>query len=374
MPNASYIHAMTELTQERIGRRLKWFRESRDLTQHALSAQLGFKDRQTMSDIEAGKRKVTPEELVAITTALGVTLDEVLDPFQLVGEGGFSFRMENPKTDDLDAFTAKAGRWIATYRELGRQTGVEPAFLAFKLELTLESSFEDAAASAEALRAHWGLGDVPAEELELAIERQLGALVLYVDAPPGVSGAASYLPGLPTILINRHEPRSRRLFDLTHELFHVMTWHAMPPARVESWEPSATKGNRMEQLANVFAASLLMPEAVVRSRWADRKDADPGEWMLATARALRVSPVALQWRLVNLGLLRKSQMLPLKGELPDPFAPPPPLFSVAFVARVHDAVEDGRLSVRRAAALLGLAVGEFANLCRSYGRPLSYDA
>ena len=58
----------------------------------------------------------------------------------------------------------------------------------------------------------------------------------------------------------------------------------------------------------------------------------------------------------------------------DPFAPPPSLFSVGFVARVHDAVEDGRLSVRRAAALLGLALGEFADLCRSYGRPLSYDA
>ena len=43
-------------------------------------------------------------------------------------------------------------------------------------------------------------------------------------------------------------------------------------------------------------------------------------------------------------------------------------------ARVHEAVEAGRLSLRRAASLLGLSIHAFADLCRSYGRALSYDA
>ncbi|HEX6599166.1 MAG TPA: XRE family transcriptional regulator [Gemmatimonadaceae bacterium] len=365
---------MSVMTPERIGRRIKWFREQRDLTQDEIAKSLGFKDRQTLSDIEAGKRKVSPGELVALTQSLRVDLDEVLDPFRLVGEGGFNFRVGEVEREAVEAFAEQAGRWIATYRELGRQAGVATTRLGQKLELTRESSLQDAAASAEALRAQWNLGDVPAETLERALERELGTLVLFVDAPSGVSGAASHLPGLQTILVNRSEPASRRAFDLAHELFHILTWDAMPPARIEGWEPKPTKGNHVERLANKFAACLLMPEPVVRARWATRGDVSLRDWLVATARSLRVSPTALQWQIHNLGLLGKPEMVDVTGNGGDPFAPEPPLFSASFIARVHEAVEGGRLSLRRAAGLLGLSLGAFADVCRSYGRPLSYDA
>lgn len=362
------------MTPERIGRRIKWFREERDLTQDELAKRLGFNDRQTLSDVEAGKRRVAPDELVALTEALNVELDDLLDPFRLVGEGGFNFRVGQVDAETVEAFAEQASRWIATYRELGRQAGVAPTRLGHKLELTRESSFEDAAASAEALRTMWSLGDVPAETLERAIEKQLGTLVLYVDAPEGVSGAASHLPGLQTILVNRNESSSRRAFDLAHEVFHILTWDAMPPARIEGWEPRPTKGNRVEQLANNFAASLLMPEPVVHARWSRRGDVDLRQWLLVNAQNFHVSPVALQWRLVNLGVVGKGDMVDVAGNGTDHFAPQPPLFSAAFVARVHEAVEVGRLSLRRAAGLLGLSLSAFADVCRSYGRPLSYDA
>lgn len=366
---------MLALPQELIGRRIKWFREERGHTQDALSKRLGFKDRQTLSDVEAGKRRLTPDELVALTKALKIELDDLVDPFKLVGEGAFNFRLgDEPDPTAIESFEILAGGWIATYRELGRQVGIEPARLGQKLELTRESSFEDAAASAEALRVRWQLGDVPAATLEHAVSRELGTLVLYVDAPAGISAAASHLPGLQTILVNRTEAPSRRAFDLAHEVFHLLTWDAMPPARSESLEPRRTKGNRIEQLANRFASSLLMPESVVRARWSARADADLREWTIATAQALEVSPSALQYRLVNLGLLSKSQVVTITGTKSHSYAPTPPLFSAAFVARVHDAVEAGRLSLRRAAGLLGMSLGAFAELCQSYGRPLSYDA
>lgn len=365
---------MSSMTPEQIGRRIQWFREQRPLTQVDLAKRLGFNDRQTLSDIEAGKRRVTPDELVLLTQALNIELDALLDPYQLVGEGGFNFRVEDVAPATVEAFAEQASRWIATYRELGRQAGVAPARLGQKLELTRDSTFEDAAASAETVRERWSLGDVPAETLEHALERELGTLVLYVDAPDGVSGAASHLPGLQTILVNRNEPQSRRAFDLAHELFHLMTWDAMPPARIEGWESPRKKGNRVEQLANNFAASLLMPESVLRARWALRGDAELREWLVANARSFRVSPIALQWRLINLGLISKADLVDVAGNGVDYFEPKPLLFSPAFVGRVHDAVEAGRLSVRRAAGLLGLSLTAFADVCRSYGRPLSYDA
>ena len=93
------------------------------------------------------------------------------------------------------------------------------------------------------------------------MERELGVLVLMVDAIEGVSGAACRLPALDAVLINRREAPGRRHFDLAHELFHILTWDTMPPEHVE--DASEHSKNRVEQLANSFASALLMPPAVL---------------------------------------------------------------------------------------------------------------
>lgn len=364
----------TNPPQERIARRVKWLREARNQTQEQLSAAIGFKDRQTLAAIEAGERRISPDELVAAATALEVELDTFLDPFRLVGEGDFSFRVEaEAAADDIELFADKAGRWLATYRELGSQEGVVSKSLNYKLDLRKDSTFEEAQACAEALWRQWELGEVPADRLEEAICRYLDVLVLYVDAPAGVSGAASRLPGLRTIFVNRRESQGRRMYDLAHELFHVLTWDAMPPQRIEPQEIKTSKGNRVEQLANNFAAALLMPQPIVAARWEKRGNVEFAEWVVGTANALRVSPMALQWRLVALKIIARSTMRLLMADV-GAFETLPLLFSSAFVGRVYQAVETGRLSLRRAAKLLDLQLYEFADLCRNYGRPLSYDS
>lgn len=361
-----------------MARRLKALREQRKLTQAELSTRLGFNDRQTLAAIEAGERRLTPAELVRAAEVFGVTIEHFTDPFRLAGEAAFSFRAKEVDPAVLDAFAERAGRWIATYRELGAQAGVQPSRLGHKLELTPRSSFEDAQACAEEIRQRWKLGDTPAEGLADAIGRELQALVLFVDAPAGVSGAASRLPGLHAILVNRREPAGRRSYDLAHELFHVLTWDAMPPPPVE-WDVKPAKGNRVEMLAENFAAALLMPASTLAAWWASRGGGDVREWIGASARALRVSVPALQWRLHNLGYLTRAELATLTAERPSAAetagaAPLPPLFGADFVARVHDAVEAGRLSLRRAASLLDLDPGELPALCASYGLALSYDA
>ena len=77
-------------------------------------------------------------------------------------------------------------------------------------------------------------------------------LVLMVDAERDISGAACRLPELDAVLISRREFAGRRHFDLAHELFHILTWDAMPPEHSET--ARETGGNRVEQLANTFAA------------------------------------------------------------------------------------------------------------------------
>ena len=133
--------------------------------------------------------------------------------------------------------------------------------------------------------AEFELGDVPAKRLVEVMERELGILVLMVDAFQGISGAACRLPELDVVLINRHEVEGRRHFDLAHELFHILTWDAMPPEHSE--EARETGGNRVEQLANNFASAVLMPTPVL-----DRY----GDWSADRRRRTR-RPLERAWRM-----------------------------------------------------------------------------
>lgn len=366
-----------------IGRRLQHARERAGLTQLQLARALGLEHRQSLAAVEAGERRLTAEELLRAMEVLGVDLDFFTDTFRLVGEGRFSFRASAGVTAHvLDDFEERAGRWVATYRELGARAGEEPDWLGQNLQLTRHSSFEDAAAAGEGVAARWGLGDRPAETLQSALEARMDALVLNVDAPAGISGAASQVPRLNAVLVNRAEPEGRRHFDTAHELFHLLTWDTMPPDRRESVEvPRGGKAKRVEQLAENFAAALLMPAPLLAPRW-EQRDAseDLHAWLNRTAMDLRVSGKALKWRLVNMGWIGKAdvvgindQRLVANGRAADA-APEVRLFSAKFVDRVAAAVNVGRLSARRSAELLGVTLPRLAGLLRDYGHEPPFEA
>jgi Zn-dependent peptidase ImmA (M78 family)/DNA-binding XRE family transcriptional regulator len=368
---------------ELIGRRLKYAREKLGLTQAELSRRLGFKDRQTLAAIEAGQRKMTAEELVCAVEALKVNIDFFTDGFRLVGEGKFSWRAARETTENLlSEFEERAGRWVATYRRLGEIQGVKTTVLRPHLALTKRSSFEEAAAAGEALGVEWELGDKPALALERAIEANMGALVLYVDSPKGISGAACQLPGLNTILINRREPEGRRNYDLAHEAFHLLTWEQMPPEHKELTESNHRgKGRhkRVEQLADNFAAALLMPERALAPLWQARNEQDIHFWMNRTASEFLVSAKALKWRFTNLGWLTKADLLDISENKltangrPREEQQTPRLFGETFVRRLHLALAKGHLSVRRAARLLELSIDGLEQLFRDYQLPVPFD-
>ena len=294
------------MTTNLIGTRIKALREERKLSQDDLARLFGFKDRQTVSAIETGERRVTAEELVIAVEKLGAPLDYFTDPFLLVGEGRFSWRQTDVGPQRLSAYERNAGRWIAAFRAIAPQVGRAAPLLRRSLGLTRHQRFEDAMEAGERFVAEFGLGDVPATRLVEVMERELGILVLMVDAFQGISGAACRLPELDVVLINRHEVVGRRHFDLGHELFHILTWDAMPPEHSE--EARETGGNRVEQLANNFASAVLMPVPVL-DRYGDWSDVAEGKLaarLNAVADELQVTASALKWRLVALDRLKPA--------------------------------------------------------------------
>ena len=352
------------------------------MTQQQLADAMGLRHRQTVAAIETGDRRLRAEELILSMTVLGVDLDYLTDPFRLVGEGQFSFRTSvGVEEDALDRFEQRAGRWIAMYRELSREQGHPPRWLGYKLNLSDHSSFEDAQAAGEAVVDLWELGARPAERLRSAMEDQLHMMVLYVDTPPGISGAASRVPGLNCALVNRRESEGQRNFDLAHELFHLLTWDALPPERVVPVaHPPRGKRWRAERLAENFASALLMPESTMMRAWAARAGtADVHERLNEIAGEIGVSSQACKWRLRNLGLFESGaggdrrgdasceRWLGVRtGEVPS--------FSGDFIGVVANALESGRLSVKRVASLLGVSVTRLAQILRGYGHEMYFEA
>ena len=366
--------AHQERFQRMVGQRVRSARKELGLTQEEVSAQLGFTARQTLSYIEEGRRKVTAEELVKCIQVLKKPLEFFTDPFLLIGEATVSWRAnEAPKA--LANFEKKMLPVVAAYRHLAGDLRQTQTLLVPQLPLTPGSSFEEAAAAGERLAREWELGRIPSQELVNAAEKKLSLLILMVDAPTGISGAALHLNEFDTILINRNEPVGRRNYDFGHELFHVLTWHSMPPPHLDAENGKGAKQKRIEQLAESFTSSLLMPAQSVRTLWEARKEREIHSWIKETAHLFGVSGPALLWRLFNLGHLNKAALEAIhqKRLSQEPEATKPKLYSQRFVQCLHKGIDKGLISVRKVAALLDCNIEDLEDLFREYGLEPPFD-
>lgn len=359
--------------------RLQALRDKNKMTQSQLADALGFKDRQTLSQIETGDRKLGFEEMVRAAEVFGVGVDYFTDPFELAGEGKFSWRQTNADAQELVEFEHTAGKWIAAFRHLARVRGDSIHSSLKRVALTQKSTFEDAVAEGEAIGAALGLGDTPSSRLAAAVEEKLDTLVLYVDTVTGVSGAACQLDQLNAVIVNRREHASRRVFDLAHELFHLLTWHTMPPKHVESDSLPADKSEkRVEQLAENFAAGLLMPTRVIKSYIGSNpmpQGVTLAAWIRALASHFGVSGLALKWRLVNMGLIKKTDVADefLRGNGEDNTSHLPARYSKRFVSAISWGIYEGHVSTRRVAQLLRISVDDLQDLFAEHGLSAPFD-
>lgn len=362
------------MTQPAFGPRIKALREAHKLTQDELARQFGFKDRQTVSAIETGERRLSADELLQAARIFETSVEALTDPFVLVGdEGRFSWRQTGIAQDRLMAFEQGAGQWIATFRRVAPQVGHSVPLFRRTLNLTAKSTDDEARAAGERFAADFALGDVPARRLVEVMERDFGILVLMVDAIDGVSGAACRLPELDAVLINRREAEGRRHFDLAHELFHVLTWEAMPPHHSEA--AAETSKSHVERLANGFASAVLMPRRVVE-RFGDWGGMDVGAIVTKLNRMadeLGVTASALRWRLADLKVIPQAvaRQIPeasiRNNGRPSMTRDVPPPFSRRFVEVIAIALENGVLSTRKAATLLGVTLDDLPDLYRAHG-------
>ena len=114
-----------------------------------------------------------------------------------------------------------------------------------------------------------------------------------------------------------------------------------------------------------------MPTAVLETHgpWEDNLVAKLNK----AAKALSVTATALKWRLVATGKLSSADAKTIpdaslrnhggkakKGKVP-------PLFSKPFMEVITLAIDEGRISLRKAADLLDTTTDELSDLCRTHG-------
>lgn len=363
-----------------LGARIKRARTKLNLSQDDLALKLGFNDRQTVSDIETGKRALKADELLALSDALDEEVQYFLDPLSVAGEAEYCWRAGPSLPEaELDRFEERASGWVGLLRWLRNEHKLSTTPLKLTLPLTASSSYERAQLFAEQLVAKYDLGPIPAEKLVDFMETTLDTPVLFVDTGEvqesgAISGAACDLGTLGVVLVNRNEPATRRNFDLAHELFHTLTWPSMKPDRRESNSVSDRKGaHRIEQLANCFAAALLTPTSSLDA-FIDPDRAEDVNHLVEVAARLRVSTEALSWRLLRLGRIdRRTREALAEVRAIAPIEQRPKPFSDSFVSMLHTALARGWLTARKAASTMGMTLGELKELFAAHEMASPFD-
>lgn len=167
----------------------------------------------------------------------------------------------------------------------------------------LDLSYEtDPEAAAVSLRQFWGLGERSVGNLLALLETQGVRVFSLPQNTASVNAFSFWRDGKPFIFLNNFKTAESSIFDLAHELGHLVIHRDGDPKRIRA----------VERAANSFASAFLMPANDVRARVPRPITIDA---VLAAKARWRVSAMALSNRLNTLGLLSEWQYKSLRIEL-----------------------------------------------------------
>jgi len=268
---------------------------------------LGFKNYQTLSAIEKGARKINAHELIIIARLYARSLDYFLE--SEVAPDPVPLWRKTAETD-TNRVQRRFLSFLEKYTNLEHLLGLKRKWKDIQKNYDRDDFSVDGFERADKLGAEihnfLDLGSRPSSNLLYVLENKLRFKILHIPLGDGVSGASIVDNTLGVgILINANDAPWRRNFDLAHELFHVITWNVFSPEEIGN----GTKKTRPEQYADIFASSLLLPEAHLLDTLKETITDNEVRIIdiIEVAKDFGVSTEAILWRLVNLKILKKSQ-------------------------------------------------------------------
>ncbi len=254
-------------TAATIGRRLRFARRSRRITQDAVAATLGV-PRSAISLMESGRRQVSSIELAGLADLYGRSFRWFVDP-KPPSERDDAILALFRAAPDLEGGEAQrhVSRCLRLFRTgaslrrlLGDRAGTAPPRYEVPTPRSVGEALAQGARVAEEERHRLDLGQAP---LRLpGTFAGSGIWPAALELPDDISGFFLNSPDFGMgIVVNLGHVAVRRRFSYAHEYAHALM-DRDSPATVSNRQHSRRK---VEQRANAFAAAFLMPEAGVRS-------------------------------------------------------------------------------------------------------------
>jgi Zn-dependent peptidase ImmA (M78 family)/DNA-binding XRE family transcriptional regulator len=344
-------HTMSQAvikTQADLGRRIAQAREDSGKTQAELAKLVGL-DRSAVVRVEAGTRKVSATELVAIAAALS----RPIDWFVTESPQAVVSRRQNPAAGPsrrFDLTLEHVARDVAFLVDQGILPHLGRALHA------VPQTFEDAENLARSVRIEAGQPEGPVFDLQSVSER-LGLLAFSLSLGSDSDDAAYVeVDTFGVALVNGTTDPGRRRFSLAHELGHHVAGDAYSI-------DSRLGTSDTERMINVFAAHFLMPRSAVQNTWNEFQNRSSRLAATAVSVRFRVSWTVACNQLRDLGLidsrernflvendLRKGEILELGERWVPELEPPgiPPEYASAVV----NAYRERRLTLARTVELL----------------------
>lgn len=185
------------------------------------------------------------------------------------------------------------------------QRALEPALAEAPPSRIAVRTPDDAEAAAEALRAHWRLGDQPIESVTAAIEDGGGVVVESGDEGDffdGLSGWANEM--VPVAVVSSAVSDDRRRFSLAHELGHLFM-------EIDD----AVDERTAEKLAHRFAAAFLVTAATARRELGTRRRRLDFRELALLKQKHGLSMQAWIFRAADLGIIEPAHARSLFADL-----------------------------------------------------------
>lgn len=283
-----------------LGDRVRIARTRKRITQLQLAKKLNLGDGQKVAAIEIGKRGLDFAELIRLAEVTEMPESFFTDPYILVCDEKYRFQTAGKVTTrEQDNFAASMAPYLGTYRFLVNYFKIKAKKRAPKIDLRLpfniNSKAEYAVNAGEEIAALLQLGSKPIANLPAALARTLGIYPLTLDTgTPAIRAATLDLEEISFIIVNSRLTTSERSFALARELFHLLTWEALP------YRKGVTPQNKLDKtdkLAATFSSSLLLPRQTIVEVESIGKKQTASRWVLVNAGDLGVSARALKVRL-----------------------------------------------------------------------------
>ena len=309
------------LSREQIATRLRELRESLGITQAVVARELGV-HRPAVSEIEAGRRAVTAEELYRLASLYGASVSELLAGTP--AEADEAAELLALRCEDAESPGARIAlkRFVADRRaefELETLLGLtHPVLAAIRRDAppprTKMVAVEQGESLAALERRQLGLGAEPVASV-LHILAQQGVRIGPLRALPSDQIDGVYFESAdlgPCVGVNWRDgdwTGGRAAFTAAHEYAHVI----LRDRSRELFHLATGERDLQEVRANAFAAAFLMPNDGIEKYFAGKGLLRTNILAhLAPADVIRamdyfgVSRTALLFRLQNLGLITQD--------------------------------------------------------------------